>query len=137
MQHAHARRIEAGLLRRLRAAGASRPGRIVLDGRERVDFGSNDYLGQAQHPRLVEALVAAAREGVGARASHLLGGHRDAHDALERALAEWTGYPRALLFSTGYMAATGTLSALLGRHDLCVQDRLNHACLIDGARLAE
>lgn len=137
LQHAHARRIEAGLLRRLRAAGASRPGRIVLDGRERVDFGSNDYLGQAQHPRLVEALVAAAREGVGARASHLLGGHRDAHDALERALAEWTGYPRALLFSTGYMAATGTLSALLGRHDLCVQDRLNHACLIDGARLAE
>ena len=137
LQHAHARRIEAGLLRRLRAAGASRPGRIVLDGRERVDFGSNDYLGLAQDPRLVAAFAAAAREGVGARASHLLGGHREAHEALERALAEWIGYSRALLFSTGYMAATGTLSALLGRHDLCVQDRLNHACLIDGARLAD
>lgn len=109
----------------------------MLDGRELVDFGSNDYLGLAQHPRLVEALAVAATEGVGARASHLLGGHRDAHEALERALAAWIGYPRALLFSTGYMAATGTLSALLGRHDLCVQDRLNHACLIDGARLAD
>lgn len=137
LQQAHAKRVEAGLLRRLRAAGASRPGRIVLAGCELVDFGSNDYLGLAQHPRLVEALSAAAREGVGARASHLLGGHRDAHEALEHALAQWIGYPRALLFSTGYMAATGALSALLGRHDLCVQDRLNHACLIDGARLAE
>lgn len=124
-------------MRRLRAAGRARPGRIVLDGRELIDFGSNDYLGLAQHPRLVEALAVAATEGVGARASHLLGGHRDAHEALERALAAWIGYPRALLFSTGYMAATGTLSALLGRHDLCVQDRINHACLIDGARLAD
>lgn len=137
LQHAHARRIEAGLVRRLRAAGATRPGRIVLDGRELVDFGSNDYLGLAQHPRLVGAFAEAAKDGVGARASHLLGGHRDAHEALEQALAEWIGYPRALLFSTGYMAATGTLSALLGRHDVCVQDRLNHACLIDGARLAD
>ncbi len=137
LTHDHAKRIEAGLLRRVRTAGDARPGRIELDGRELIDFGSNDYLGLARHPRLVEALVVAARSGVGARASHLLGGHHEAHEALQCALADWIGYPRALLFSTGYMAATGVLSALLGRHDLCVQDRLNHACLIDGARLVD
>ncbi len=132
----HAQRLEAGLLRRLRTASEARPGRIALDGRELIDFGSNDYLGLARDPRLVGAFVAAATEGVGARASHLLGGHHEAHETLQRALADWIGHPRALLFSTGYMAATGVLSAWLGRHDLCVQDRLNHACLIDGARLA-
>lgn len=136
LTHDHARRVEAGLWRRVRTAAHARPGRIVVDGRELIDFGSNDYLGLARHPRLAEAFADAAREGVGARASHLLGGHHDAHEALQQALAEWTGYPRVLLFSTGYMAAQGALTALLGRHDLCLQDRLNHACLIDGARLA-
>jgi len=131
-----AAREAAGLYRRLRIAQATRPGRIAIDGRELIDFGSNDYLGLAQHPRLIESLVGAATSGVGARASHLLGGHRAEHQALEHALADWLGYPRALVFSTGYMAAIGTLAALLGRHDLCVQDRLNHACLLDGARLA-
>lgn len=129
-----AQRLEARLARRLVAAGRERPGRIRIDGRELIDFGSNDYLGLAQHPRLVAALRRASQAG--ARASHLLGGHQAVHEDLERALADWLGYPRALLFSTGYMAATGTLPALLGRHDLCVQDRLNHACLLDGARLA-
>lgn len=129
-------RLASSLQRQVRAAGRSRPGHIVLDGRELIDFGSNDYLGLAQHPRLSEALIGAAADGLGARASHLLGGHRDAHEALEQALADWIGYPRALLFSTGYMAALGTLGAVLGRHDLCVQDQLNHACLLDGARLA-
>ncbi|MGE4073666.1 MAG: 8-amino-7-oxononanoate synthase [Lysobacterales bacterium] len=129
-------RLQSSLQRRLRAAQASRPGHIQFDGRELVDFGSNDYLGLARHPRLIEALIAAARAGVGARSSHLLGGHRDDHEALEQAVADWIGYPRALLFSTGYMAALGTLGAVLDRHDLCVQDKLNHACLLDGARLA-
>ncbi len=135
--HDHARRVESDLLRRVRSATDARPGRIVLDRRELIDFGSNDYLGLARHPRLIEALVDAANGGVGARASHLLGGHHAAHEALQQALADWIGYPRGLLFSTGYMAAQGALTALLGRHDLCVQDRLNHACLIDGARLAD
>lgn len=137
LDHEHHQRLEAGLVRRVRTAGDARPGRIVVDGRELIDFGSNDYLGLARHPRLIEALVIAAKAGVGARASHLLGGHHAAHDALQQALAAWIGYPRALLFSTGYMAAQGALTALLGRHDLCVQDRLNHACLIDGARLVD
>lgn len=136
LQHEHAARVAAGLQRRLRAAGATRPGRIVLGGRELVDFGSNDYLGLAQHPALAEAFAQAARAGVGARASHLLGGHRDAHEELEGALADWLGYPRVLLFSTGYMAALGAQVALLGRHDLALHDRLNHASLLDGARLA-
>lgn len=134
LAHARAQRIEAMLARRLIAAGRERPGRIRIDGRELIDFGSNDYLGLAQHPRLLASLHRASQAG--ARASHLLGGHQPVHEALESALADWLGYPRALLFSTGYMAATGTLQALLGRHDLCVQDRLNHACLLDGARLA-
>jgi 8-amino-7-oxononanoate synthase len=134
LAHARAQRIEAMLARRLIAARRDRPARIRIDGVELIDFGSNDYLGLAQHPRLLAALRRASQAG--ARASHLLGGHQTVHQELERALADWLGYPRALLFSTGYMAATGTLSALLGRHDLCVQDRLNHACLLDGARLA-
>ncbi len=134
LAHARSQRLEAHLARRLIAAGRERPGRIRIGGRELIDFGSNDYLGLAQHPRLVAALRRASQAG--ARASHLLGGHQAVHEALERALADWLGYPRALLFSTGYMAATGTLPALLGRHDLCAQDRLNHACLLDGARLA-
>jgi 8-amino-7-oxononanoate synthase len=134
LAHARAQRIEAMLARRLIAARRERPGRIRVDGAELIDFGSNDYLGLAQHPRLLAALHRASQAG--ARASHLLGGHQPVHEALESALADWLGYPRALLFSTGYMAATGTLQALLGRHDLCVQDRLNHACLLDGARLA-
>ena len=136
LRQQHQQRLQASLQRRVRAASASRPGHIHLDGRELVDFGGNDYLGLAGHPRLIAAYARAAGEGVGARASHLLGGHRDHHQALEQALADWIGYPRALLFSTGYMAAMGTLGAVLGRHDLCVQDQLNHACLLDGARLA-
>jgi 8-amino-7-oxononanoate synthase len=110
---------------------------IVVDGQRLLNFASNDYLGLAQHPRVREALVqGAARWGVGATAAHLLGGHRAAHEELEAALAHWTGRERALLFSSGYMANIGVLSALLGEGDLCVQDKLNHACLIDGARLS-
>lgn len=130
------RRQQQALQRQLHVAAGTRPGRIVLDGRELIDFGSNDYLGLARHPRLIEALRSAADLGLGARASHLLGGHHAAHAALEAEIAAWIGYPRVLLFGSGYAAALGTLTALLGRHDLCVQDRLNHACLLDGARLA-
>jgi 8-amino-7-oxononanoate synthase len=75
-------------------------------------------------------------EGVGSTAAHLVCGHRREHAMLEETLAEWTGRERALLFSTGYMANLGVMQALLGRGDLCVQDKLNHACLLDGATLA-
>ena len=134
---AHAARARESLLRRLRAVATVAGARIQIDGRCLLNFASNDYLGLAQHPALVEALAAAAaRWGVGASAAHLLGGHRDEHARLEEALARWTGRERALSFSTGYMANLGVLSALLGGGDLCVQDKFNHASLLDGARLA-
>ncbi len=105
--------------------------------RRLLSFCSNDYLGLAQHPQLVAALTRAAREeGVGSTSAHLICGHRTAHAELEEALAAWTGRERALLFSTGYMANLGVLQALLARGDVCVQDKLNHACLLDGAKLS-
>ncbi len=102
-----------------------------------TSFCSNDYLGLAQQFGVVEALQSAAsREGTGATASHLVCGHHAIHDALERELADWLQVPAALLFGSGYLANLAVLQALLGEGDLCVQDRLNHASLIDGARLA-
>lgn len=102
-----------------------------------LNFAGNDYLGIAQDPRVSEAQAAGARRyGAGAGASHLVSGHLEIHDALEEALARWTGRERALLFSTGYMANLGVLQALADRHTAIFQDRLNHASLIDGAVLS-
>ncbi|RZA22397.1 MAG: 8-amino-7-oxononanoate synthase [Lysobacteraceae bacterium] len=106
------------------------------DGRLLLNFCSNDYLGLSQHPQLVAALRDAAGEGAGATASHLVCGHGAQHAALETELAEWLQAPRALLFGSGYMANLAVVQALLGDGDVCVQDRLNHASLIDAARLA-
>ncbi len=101
--------------------------------RDYVAFSSNDYLGLANHPRVIEAFRRAATEfGVGSGASHLINGHSFLHQQLEEALADFTGRDRALLFSTGYMANTGTLSALLNQQDVVLQDKLNHASLLDG-----
>ena len=134
---AHAQRAREDLLRRVRTLERVDGARIVIDGKALLNFASNDYLGLAQHPAVREALMSAAmRCGVGASAAHLLGGHREEHAALEHKLARWTGRERALLFSTGYMANLGVLDALLRGGDLCVQDKLNHASLIDGARLS-
>lgn len=102
-----------------------------------LDFADNDYLGLAQDPRVSEAQAEGARRyGAGAGASHLVSGHLAVHDALEDALAQWTGRERTLLFSTGYMANLGVLQALADRHTAIFQDRLNHASLIDGAALS-
>ena len=102
----------------------------------RVNFCSNDYLGLARDPEVVAAMAEAAqRYGAGAGASHLVSGHGVEHEALERELAEFTGRARALVFSTGYMANLGVLGALAGRDDLLLGDELNHASLIDAARL--
>jgi len=128
-----------GLRRQRRIAEAGDPDTadIVLDGRPCVDFCSNDYLGLASHPRVVEAFAGAAhRHGVGARASHLITGHHSEHEALEQELAAWTGRERALLFSTGYMANLGLVAALAARESSVYGDRLNHASLIDGGRLS-
>jgi 8-amino-7-oxononanoate synthase len=132
-----AERAQAQLQRRLRVVERTEGAYIESNGRRLLAFCTNDYLGLAQDPRLVAALKeAAAASGVGTGSAHLICGHRREHAVLEEALAEWTGRERALLFSTGYMANLGVMQALLQRGELCLQDKLNHACLLDGAQLA-
>ena len=110
---------------------------LQIDGQSLINFCSNDYLGLAGHKSIAKALQAGADTyGTGSGASHLISGHSTAHQQLEEQLAEFTGRPRALLFSTGYMANMGIINALVGRHDLVLQDQLNHASLIDGGRLS-
>ncbi|NER60527.1 8-amino-7-oxononanoate synthase [Pseudomonas sp. MAFF212428] len=110
---------------------------VVVDGQPLLAFCSNDYLGLANHPEVIGAWRAGAeRWGVGGGASHLVVGHSTPHHELELALAEFTGRPRALLFSTGYMANLGALTALVGQGDSVLQDRLNHASLLDGGLLS-
>ncbi|MGA2363953.1 MAG: 8-amino-7-oxononanoate synthase [Steroidobacteraceae bacterium] len=115
----------------------ARPSRVRVDGRELLNFCNNDYLGLRTHPSLIEAAAACMRrDGFGAGAAHLLTGHSREHHALEAELAAFTGRERALLFSSGYMANLGVISALSARHDGVLADRLNHASLLDGARLS-
>ena len=131
------RRRAEHLYRRRRVAEGMQGPVLRVDGRELVAFCSNDYLGLAADPRLVEAMQrGAARYGVGSGAAHLVSGHSAAHHALEEELAAFVQRPRALLFSTGYMANLGVLSALLGRGDEVLEDRLNHASLLDGGLLS-
>ena len=123
-----------GLRRVRRVLASPQRARVTVDGRDYVAFCSNDYLGLAADPRL----AAAAREGidrygVGGGASHLILGHGTAHHELEEALAQFVRLPRALLFSTGYMANMGVVSALTGRGDAVFADKLNHASLNDAA----
>jgi 8-amino-7-oxononanoate synthase len=127
----------SGLKRDRRVVGSGRNARITIGAQEYLAFSSNDYLDLAGN----DSLVAAAQEGaalygVGAGASHLLLGHTDVHHALEEALARFTGLSRALLFSTGYMANIGIVTALAGREDAVFGDRLNHASLNDAALLS-
>jgi 8-amino-7-oxononanoate synthase len=131
-------RRERGLYRE-RLVLSSPAGVEVQVGNERLlAFCSNDYLGLAADPRVIRAFQRGAEEyGVGSGASHLVSGHFRAHHALEEELADFTGRPRALLFSTGYMANLGVVGALTGRHDTLYEDRLNHASLIDAARLSQ
>jgi 8-amino-7-oxononanoate synthase len=125
------------LYRRRRIQGGPQRPEAIVDGRPMLSFCSNDYLGLANHPTVVEAMRRGAeRWGVGSGAAHLVNGHSAAHHALEEELAEFTGRPRALLFSTGYMANLGVISALAGRGDVIWEDRLNHASLLDGALLS-
>ncbi len=135
---AELRGIDAAQLRRRRRVVDAYDGtRLRIDGREMSCFCSNDYLGLAQHPALVDAArEAAARWGVGATASPLVCGHSRAHDELERELADFVGMPRALYFYAGFPANTGLVPALATRGDAVFSDALNHACLIDGARLS-
>jgi 8-amino-7-oxononanoate synthase len=139
-----AKRDQAGLRRHPRTIEHADGPWLETGGRRLLAFCSNDYLGLAQHPQLVAAFKRVADdEGVGATAAALICGQRAEHAALEEALAAWTGRERALLFSSGYTANLGVLQALLsgaqgigGEPAVCLQDKLNHASLIDGAALA-
>ncbi len=134
-------------LTRLKQQGLYRQRRILdsatgiyahADGREVISFCSNDYLGLANHPDVVKAMQTGTDHwGVGSGASHLVNGHTAAHHALEEELAAFTGRPRTLLFSTGYMANLGVIAALCGRGDYVFEDRLNHASLLDGGLLSQ
>lgn len=139
-RRAQAQRAEAlarDLVRQRRVVGRRDGVRMELDGRWLLDFCGNDYLGLAQQFQVVDAMQnAAARDGVGGIGSHLVCGHHAAHEALEREVADWLEVPRALVFGSGYMANLAVQQSLLGDGDTSVQDRLNHASLIDGARLA-
>ncbi len=126
-----------GLLRRRRILEGSQGVRVRVDGAELLSFCSNDYLGLASHPSLTQAAHEGALSfGAGAGASHLVTGHTAMHHELEQKLAEFAGLPAALLFSTGYMANLGVITALLGRNDALFCDRLNHASLNDAALLS-
>ena len=121
------------LYRRRRVVDSPLSRVVTIEGRELLNFCSNDYLGLAAEPRVAAAFKAGVdRWGVGAGASHLVCGHTAAHHQLEEALADFTGRERALLFSTGYGANLGAINALVGSRDHVVEDRLNHASLLDG-----
>ena len=110
---------------------------INIDNHAYLAFCSNDYLGLASHPSMVQAMhQSALTYGVGSGASHLVNGHNREHQNLEEELADWLGYDRVMLFSTGYMANLGVIAAFAGKENGIVQDKLNHASLIDGAHLA-
>jgi 8-amino-7-oxononanoate synthase len=128
-----AQRREEGLYRQRLTLESAQGPLVRLEGRDCLNFCSNDYLGLAAHPKLIASYQRAATEyGVGSGASHLVCGHSAAHQELEESLAEFTGRPRALLFSCGYMANLGVLGTLLQKGDHVFQDKLNHASLLDG-----
>jgi len=134
---ARAERAALSTLRARRVIEARDGAKVAVEGRVLVNFSGNDYLGLSQHLDVITALqAAAAYHGVGSGASALVSGHHMEHSALEREAAAWMGYPRALLLGSGYLANLAVLQSLLGPGDVCVQDKLNHACLLDGARLA-
>jgi 8-amino-7-oxononanoate synthase len=110
---------------------------IQIKGQRYLNFSSNDYLGLARHPQIIEAVEKGLkRYGVGSTASHAVCGHFEAHEILEQRFAEWVGLPHACLFSSGYQANLAVISTLCGHHDAIFADKLNHACLNDGALLS-
>lgn len=132
----HQRKL-AGRYRQQRTREGEQGIEVVIDGKKLLSFCSNDYLGLANHPALKKAFIAAVeQDGVGSGAAHLLTGHSRHHAELELALADFTGQQRVLLFSSGYQANLGLIDGLMNRGDVTIQDKLNHASLLDGGRLS-
>ena len=125
------------LYRSRRVSDSQQQPEMIIDGRQVLCFCSNDYLGLANHPDVKAAFIKGIETyGAGSGAAHLINGHSRAHHALEEELADFSGYPRALLFSTGYMANLAIAQSLLERGDTVLEDRLNHASLLDGGLLS-
>ena len=132
-----AERQSSGRYRRLRTRSGEQGVSVIIDGKEMLSFCSNDYLGLAAHPTITKAFINAAEtEGVGSGAAHLLSGHSYYHQQLEEALADFMGQQSVLLFSSGYQANLGVIDGLMSRGDVVIQDKLNHASLLDGGRLS-
>ncbi len=128
----------AGLTRRRRVLAAACGRVATVDGKNVLNFASNDYLGLAANAGIARALADGAIQwGAGSGASHLVSGHLAPHEALEKEIAAFTGFPRALTFSTGYLANLAVTPTLAGRGDAVFADKLNHASLIDAMQLAK
>ena len=128
---------QRGTHRRMRVLEGAQASRMIVDGRDVLIFAGSNYLDLAHHPALVEASARAAEEyGCAAGGSRLITGNLDLHESLEAELASFFGSEAALAFNTGYMANAGVIPALIGPGDAIVSDELNHASIIDGARLA-
>ncbi|MBI4218207.1 MAG: aminotransferase class I/II-fold pyridoxal phosphate-dependent enzyme, partial [Elusimicrobia bacterium] len=128
---------KGSLWRTLSVLKSSRCNEIVLDGHKLLNFSSNDYLGYSHHPQVLRAAQAALRRyGAGGRSSRLISGSLEIHRELEEKLAKFKGTESSLVFPTGFMANLGVISALLGEGDAVLMDRLNHASLIDAAKLS-
>lgn len=129
---------DANLLRKTYSISSGVTPFMRLDGQPYLNFSSNDYLGLAEHPQVVQAAIDYQKaHGLGSGASHLVSGHFEVHDQLEKKLAEITGYDAVMTFSSGFMANMGVIPALIGKDDAVFCDALNHASLIDAVRLSK
>lgn len=127
----------ANLRRRMRTLDSAQGPKVSVSGEPKLNFSSNDYLGLAWHPRLIEAAQQAVQHtGTGSGASRLICGNLDLHQELDLALAKWKQTEAALSFSSGFATALGTIPALIGKDDMVIVDKLAHACLIDAAKLS-
>ncbi len=128
---------EQGLYNRIRTIGSAQGARIIVDGKDVLNFCSNNYLGLANHPKIVEAAKEATKKyGVGPAAVRSIAGTTDLHVQLEQRLAKFKGAEDVITFQSGFTANLGTISALVGKEDVIFSDRLNHASIIDGCRLS-
>jgi glycine C-acetyltransferase len=128
---------EQGLYNRIRTIGSAQGPRLVVDGKDVLNFCSNNYLGLANHPRMVEAAREAAKKyGVGPAAVRSIAGTTDLHLELEKRLSRFKGAEDVITFQSGFAANLGTIAALVGKEDVIYSDRLNHASIIDGCRLS-
>ena len=128
---------EQGLYNRIRTIGSAQGARLKVDGKDVLNFCSNNYLGLANHPKLVQAASEAMKKyGVGPAAVRSIAGTTDLHVQLEERLAKFKGAEEVITFQSGFTANLGAISALVGKEDVIFSDRLNHASIIDGCRLS-